>query len=144
MEENQPIIHPSQPPLIPQPIQPIIQQPKKKKNGFVIFLIILLLILIIIIGAYFEFKEEIDDRWFDKNITESEPKPIPIEPGQNITEQLFLAYQQGAFDMQNIIITRMLNSSLRCEIIPISYTYPEGPIVSDNLISINCMKGGNI
>jgi len=140
MEENQPTIQQSQPPLIPQPPQPIqpIEKPKKN-NGFGIFLFVLLLVLAIIIGTYFEFKEEIDVKWFGKNITEQIP-----EPGQNITEQLFLAYQQGAFDMQNIIITRMLNSSLRCEIIPISYTYPEGPIVSDNLISINCMKGGNI
>ena len=102
---------------------------ERKSSKGKIFLTILFLILILCVVTYFEYGEEIN----------AKIKGIPIN--KNLDEICF--NETHLINYQSNIAFYMINESFYCNLIPISWTDINNQTYSTELISINCLKGGN-
>ncbi len=89
----------------------------------VIILLVIVIFALVIGGIYYEF-------YYREN--ESCDEEILAE-----------AYVNGTKDVAEYISFQIINQSNHCNQIPVEWIDQNNQIYSENLISINCLKGGN-
>ena len=104
---------------------------KRKSNAGKWFIGIICLILIVGGAIYFEYHEEIN------------AKLSGVELNKTTENNEFCYNETHIINYQRYVSFNIINQSSYCNLIPVSWTDENNQTYSTELISINCLKGGN-